>query len=578
MKLKNLLIIFLFGFLSAKAQLKILTTNSVLNDIVQNIAGDKAKCESMLPIGSDPHLYEAIPSDIAKINESDVVIKNGLKLEGWLDKVIDQVAESDVKIYNASLGVNAIENEAHKNFPDPHAWMNPLNVVIYAKNIAGILSKNDPKNKAYYQKNFQNYKKKLLDLHNYIEKVFTKIPQQKRILITSHDAFAYYGKQYKVEVVSLLGTSTDAEIQTGDMHEVIEIIKKRKIPTIFPESTINPKILNLIAKDTKTKLGKRLFADSLGDEDSEASTYLDMLRSNTDKIVEGLSIISEEENQTASNTKFFYIIGFVLLMSLVLVITKTKAKTQNHEKISKIEVKNLHVSFDTQTVLSHINLEFEPNKIYGIIGPNGSGKSTLIKTILNIVKKDEGSITFDGKTIDDIRSKISYVPQKGEIDWTYPVRVKEVVKTGRFPFVSLFKKLQNTDNQLVKQSIEQLEIEKIQHKQIGQLSGGQQQRVFIARALSQNAEIIILDEPFVGVDVKTEEKIMKILKEERDKGKIIIMIHHDLLKVPHYFDNVVLINQRVIANGDVKEVFTDENLQKTFAAQLTILQAIDKIK
>jgi len=236
-----------------------------------------------------------------------------------------------------------------------------------------------------------------------------------------------------------------------------------------------------------------------------------------------------------------------------------------------ISIKDLSVSYDKKRVLTNIFLQLEPGFIYGVIGPNGAGKSTLFKAILGLIDIDTGLIMVEGNPIDDIRKKVTYVPQKDEVDWQFPATVLDIVLQGRYPHKKLFQRINANDMRIARDALNKLNIENLQNRQIGALSGGQQQRVFLARALCQQADVFLLDEPFVGVDVLTEDIIIEILKQLADQGKTILVIHHDLSSVKAYFDRVLLINQRLIAVGDTEEVFTEENINKAYKAQLTIL-------
>ncbi|MCL4153416.1 UNVERIFIED_CONTAM: hypothetical protein GTU68_045228 [Idotea baltica] len=238
----------------------------------------------------------------------------------------------------------------------------------------------------------------------------------------------------------------------------------------------------------------------------------------------------------------------------------------------KIEVVGLSVSYDRKTALSNVFLEIEPGHVYGLIGGNGSGKSTLFKSLLGLVDIDTGKIEINGESIDAVRKYISYIPQKEEIDWSFPATVFDVVLLGRYPHHGVFDQINQVDRQKANKAIEMLGIADLKAKQIGELSGGQQQRAFIARALCQEAEIYLFDEPFVGVDITTEAKIMEIVKSLAENGKTVVIIHHDLAKVKEYFDRLIMINQRLVAVGDTEEVFIDENIKKTYGGRLTILQ------
>ena len=236
-----------------------------------------------------------------------------------------------------------------------------------------------------------------------------------------------------------------------------------------------------------------------------------------------------------------------------------------------ISVKGLSVSYERKRVLTNIHIEVEKGKVYGVIGPNGAGKSTLFKSILGMIDINTGYIEVLSKNVEEIRKKIAYVPQRDEVDWDFPATVEDIVLMGRYPHKKILERINKEDRRLAAEALADLGIEELVNRQIGQLSGGQQQRVFIARALCQQAEIFFLDEPFVGVDILTEEKIITILRKLADKGKTLLVVHHDLSTVEDYFDKVILLNQRLIASGDTKETFTQINISKAYGGQLTIL-------
>lgn len=236
-----------------------------------------------------------------------------------------------------------------------------------------------------------------------------------------------------------------------------------------------------------------------------------------------------------------------------------------------ITVEGLSVSYGNKRVLTNIYLNLDPGFVYGVIGPNGAGKSTLFKAILGLAETNAGDITVLGEDIQNVRTKVAYVPQKDDVDWTFPATVNDVVLMGRYPHKSLFQRLNKEDKAIADQAMKDLGILDLKERQIGQLSGGQQQRVFIARALCQQADIFFLDEPFVGVDMMTEEKIIEILRKLSNEGKTLLVVHHDLSTVEAYFSKVILLNQRLINYGDTETVFTKENISRTYGPQLTIL-------
>lgn len=246
---------------------------------------------------------------------------------------------------------------------------------------------------------------------------------------------------------------------------------------------------------------------------------------------------------------------------------------------SEISVKGLSVSYERKRVLTNIYLEIEGGKTYGVVGPNGAGKSTLFKAILGLIETDNGVVKIQGSTIEEHRKKVVYVPQKNDVDWQFPATVFDIVLMGRYPYKKPFQRLNQEDTTIAEAALEEVGISHLKEIQIGELSGGQQQRVFLARALCQEADIFLLDEPFVGIDITTEEKIIQILKKLASQGKTLLVVHHDLSTVESYFDRVILLNQRLVAFGDTSVTFSPENIAKAYGGQLPILHktgGIDK--
>ena len=225
--------------------------------------------------------------------------------------------------------------------------------------------------------------------------------------------------------------------------------------------------------------------------------------------------------------------------------------------MNAIEIRNLTVAYGENIALENLNLDVEAGSLMALVGPNGAGKSTLIKTILKFLKQVIGEIKINGKTL-------AYVPQRNSVDWDFPTTLFDVVEMGCYGRVGLFKRVNKEEKQKVLKAIEQVGMLDFKDRQISELSGGQQQRAFIARALVQEADIYLMDEPFQGVDSTTEKSIVDILKKLKSDGKTLIVVHHDLQTVPTYFETVTFINKSVIASGKVKEVFTQENIDMAY--------------
>lgn len=229
-----------------------------------------------------------------------------------------------------------------------------------------------------------------------------------------------------------------------------------------------------------------------------------------------------------------------------------------------IDVRNFHVSYYGNEVVTDINFSVGSGKLIGVVGPNGAGKSTLMKAILGLIPRDKGEVTFHGQTIKEVQKKVAYVPQRSDIDWDFPILVRDTVLLGTYPSLGLFKRPKKADKQFALDCLEQVGMKDFSDRQIGELSGGQQQRVFLARALAQKAEFFFLDEPFVGIDVSSEQVIIRILKQLRDQGKTIFVVHHDLSKVETYFDDLILINKELYGAGSVESVFQPEKMNQCY--------------
>lgn len=242
-----------------------------------------------------------------------------------------------------------------------------------------------------------------------------------------------------------------------------------------------------------------------------------------------------------------------------------------------LEIHNLTVSYERKPVLWDIDLSIPKGALVGIIGPNGAGKSTLIKAVMGLLPLSSGYVKLMDKNLDEVRDKVSYVPQRESVDWDFPISVFEVVLMGRYGKMGLMRRPSKKDKEVAQQSLEQVGMSAFASRQISQLSGGQQQRVFLARALAQEADLYLMDEPFVGVDAATESAIITLLREMREKGKTVIVVHHDLQSAAEYFDWTVLLNMRLVASGKTKTTLTPSLLEETYGGRLTVLSEVGNL-
>ncbi len=239
-----------------------------------------------------------------------------------------------------------------------------------------------------------------------------------------------------------------------------------------------------------------------------------------------------------------------------------------------LEIHDLTVAYYKKPVLYGIDLEVPPGRLVGIVGPNGAGKSTLIKAIMGVVPAASGWIKIFGQPFKESLTRVGYVPQRESVDWDFPVNVMDVVLMGRYGHLGLIRRPTRRDREIARECLEKVHMLPYADRQIANLSGGQQQRVFLARALAQESDLYLMDEPFAGVDAATESAIVELLQELKARGKTILVVHHDLPTARSYFDMLLLINMRVVAFGPTDEVFTHELLQKTYGGRLTILSEV----
>jgi manganese/zinc/iron transport system ATP- binding protein len=236
-----------------------------------------------------------------------------------------------------------------------------------------------------------------------------------------------------------------------------------------------------------------------------------------------------------------------------------------------LEVNQLTVNYDEITALRDITLTLPKGKCAGVIGPNGAGKSTLLKASLGMLKPLSGTVKLFGEPLKSVRERVAYVPQRESVDWSFPITVADLVLMGCYGRLSWFKRPTRKDREKASYYLDLVGMSNFSHRQIQELSGGQQQRAFIARALLQEADIYLMDEPFAGIDCATEHLLMDIFKSLQKEGKTILVVHHDLNTVPHYFDWVVMVNMHLVASGELSKTFNPESIAQTYGKSYVLI-------
>ena len=241
-----------------------------------------------------------------------------------------------------------------------------------------------------------------------------------------------------------------------------------------------------------------------------------------------------------------------------------------------IDVRHLTVSYGPSPALLDISFAVRPGTLVGVIGPNGSGKSTLLKAILGFKKPDVGDVLVFGESLEHACGRVAYVPQHGSVDWEFPITVREVALMGRYGHIRWWREPTKEDRRIADEALDMVRMADLKHRQIGQLSGGQKQRVFMARAMAQGADILLLDEPFAGVDAATERAILDVLQRTKESGRTLMVVHHDLATAAEYFDKLVLLKQRLYAYGTPEQVLHPELLSAVYEGRLRIFRQLNR--
>lgn len=247
---------------------------------------------------------------------------------------------------------------------------------------------------------------------------------------------------------------------------------------------------------------------------------------------------------------------------------------RNHHATPDVIAAHVSVSYDAGRVVDDVSFTLPHAALTAVVGPNGAGKSTLIKALLDLVHTESGTITLLGEPPKQSRRRVAYIPQRSDIDWDFPITVLEVVLLGTYPRLQLFRRPGKREREFARECLAHVGMEAYEDRQIGELSGGQQQRVFIARALAQQPDLFVLDEPFSGIDAASGAAIVSVLRSEQRSGRGAIVVHHDLASVRQNFTHAVLINRKLVHAGPIAEVFTEEHLTDAFAANLRVFETI----
>jgi manganese/zinc/iron transport system ATP- binding protein len=247
------------------------------------------------------------------------------------------------------------------------------------------------------------------------------------------------------------------------------------------------------------------------------------------------------------------------------------ATGHEHPLSAPLSIHDMTVAYERKPVLWDIDLDLPEGRIIGLIGPNGAGKSTLLRAVLDLIPRASGRVLVYGQPYRRQRHQVAYVPQRGSVDWDFPVNALDVVAMGRYGRIGWCRPVGRSHRRAALEALDRVGMADLARRQISRLSGGQQQRVFLARALTQEASLYLMDEPFASVDAATEQAIVRVLRDLRAAGRTVLVVHHDLQTVTEYFDHLILLNMRLVAHGPVSDVFTPQLLRRTYGGRLTLL-------
>jgi len=281
-----LILFFINGANASNKPIEIITSFTILKDMVCQIGKDKVHVDSLINIGEEVHDFQPSPKDAIKLSKANIIVINGLSFEGWIGKLI-KASKTNAKLLVASAGINPrwINNET----PDPHAWLSIKNAIKYIKNITFALIKERPQWKSEFKENARNYINKLIKLDKETTKAFMSIPKEKRKLITNHDAFGYFARDYNIQIKPIIGLNPHEEPSPKRIASIINFIKSENVKTIFIENLNSNKLIKQIAKDTNIKISRPLFTGSLTKKKGIASTYLNLIKTNTNRIKNGMN-------------------------------------------------------------------------------------------------------------------------------------------------------------------------------------------------------------------------------------------------------------------------------------------------
>ncbi|MBX3102445.1 MAG: zinc ABC transporter substrate-binding protein [Bacteroidetes bacterium] len=543
----------------------VITTTTVLADLVRQVAGPEVPVASMLPIGTDPHTYEALPQTVHMARRAELIFINGLTLEGWLQKLITH-SDTKARVVIVSQGVTPLAHPDNPSATDPHAWMDPLHVITYLHNIRDGLSAWKPAQADAFARNCRAYEDSLQALHRWISLQWTQVPAHRRVLVTTHDGFRYYTLRYGIQALPLMGTTTDADVRAGDLRRISHLITTQDVTAVFIEQGINPALLERLAAEHGITVAGPLYGDSVSPPDGPAGNYLSLMRHNTRVLVSALATQPHTHQVPAPSGWGLWVAGMGTLLLAGLGFLWMRVKRPASPALPAhwaLRLEQVGVRYGAVTAVEAVTLTLQPGRVYGVMGANGCGKSSLLHALVGVVPAT-GRMEIAGKPLSQWPGKVAWVPQRAQIDLHFPLTVAQVAGMGRLAALPVGRPMRAADRAAIQDALETVGLAHLAHRAVGELSGGQLQRALLAQALCQDAAIYLLDEPFAALDAESEALLLQLIRQLAAQGKLVVVVHHDLQQAATLFDEIILLNRKVLVQGTPEAVLQPHWLQQAF--------------
>ncbi len=523
---------------------KVVATTTQIADFVREVGGQQVEVDQVLQPNTDPHEYEPRPADVENAAGADIAFANGDNLDDWLGKVIDEsgsganVVDLGTKV-PVKLPGESTGPEASKY--DPHWWHDPRNAAAAVRAIATQLEQIDPAAASRFRANATSYLARIRRLDRGISTCMSSVPASRRKLVTDHDAFNYFAKRYGIDVVGAVipSQTTQAQPSAQAVANLVDLIRSEHVKAVFPESSINPRLAQSIANETGARSDYTLYGDTLGPAGS-AGTHLP---------ADGAG-----ERQRDGP-------GFHRRAARV-----PHRRPWMSASPELVEVRGLGAGYGRALAIEAVTFSVERGQTLALLGPNGGGKTTLLRALLGELHPRTGSLRVD--------SPPAIVPQTERTRLDYPVSALDVALMGRLARLSWWRRPGRADRRIATAALELVGLGGLATTTFGELSGGQRQRMLIARGLAQDAELLLLDEPFSGLDAVSASKLEDLITRLRADGRSVVVAEHDFQRALR-MDRVLCLNRRQVGFGEPAGVLDLPTLQATYGGAIVPIPSED---